>query len=281
MTVFISYSREDQAFVDRLSIELLNHNVKVWRDEYKLSAGDSLTQRIHSGIDQASFLCVVISDSALASEWVKKEIAAGLLREQERSGFTIVPLLIEPVSVPEPLRDYLWIDFTQGYDAGIRRLLALLERKYAAEGSGGAAEDEDYFLFWGTEEGYVDEQYDLLIEIVSLDREERFCILTRVQFRGNEEATEEGFRSRQIDRPKDYLFQMLAAEFAENPARVQVHADKPARATFSVTSEDGALEFTVRAEVKMLGASEGVSTVFNFGALFNQIAPTANRDLTG
>jgi hypothetical protein len=72
MTVFLTYSREDRAFVDRLSIERLNHNVKVWRDEYKLSAGDSLTQRIQSGIEQASFLCVVISDSALASDWVKR-----------------------------------------------------------------------------------------------------------------------------------------------------------------------------------------------------------------
>ena len=35
MSVFISYSHADQAFVDKLSLRLLNENIKVWRDEYK------------------------------------------------------------------------------------------------------------------------------------------------------------------------------------------------------------------------------------------------------
>jgi hypothetical protein len=46
MSVFISYSHADQDFVDSLSLRLLNENIKVWRDEYKLSAGESLTARI-------------------------------------------------------------------------------------------------------------------------------------------------------------------------------------------------------------------------------------------
>jgi hypothetical protein len=277
MTVFISYSRKDQTFVDKLSIDLLNHNVKVWRDEYKLSAGDSLTERIGKGIDQASFLCIVLSDSALASNWVQKEVTAGLLREQKNSGFTIAPLLLENVPVPEELADYMWIDFTKSYEEGARKLLALLERRYAAKESGGSAEDEDYFLFWGIEEGYVDGRYDLLVEIVSLDREERFCILTRVQLRGNDAAKEDGFRVRGIDSPKAYILNALAGEFAENPARVQVRSNKPARFRFSIKAEDGVLEFTTMAEVKMLGASKGETTVFNFGALFAQIKATAEK----
>ncbi|MDR4467198.1 MAG: toll/interleukin-1 receptor domain-containing protein [Nitrospira sp.] len=280
MAVFISYSRKDQAFVDKLSIDLLNHNVKVWRDEYKLSAGDSLTARIGKGIDQASVLCVVLSDSALVSKWVSKEVEAGLLRKQKKSGFTIVPLLVQPVPVPEELRDYLWIDFTQHYKEGIGKLLALLERKDHAGENGGLAEGEDYFNFWGTEQGYVEGRYELLIEVVSFDKEEQFCIVTRVQICGNEAATEDGFRERGIDSPKAYLIHALAENFAENPARVQVRINKPARATFPIMSEDGKLEFTAVAEVKMLGASEGVTTVFNFGGLFKQIKPTAEQRKT-
>jgi hypothetical protein len=86
MTVFISYSRKDEELVNRLSIELLKHDVKLWRDEYKLSDGDSITQKIGDAIGQSGFLCVALSDHAIASEWVKKEIAAGLLQAKERAG---------------------------------------------------------------------------------------------------------------------------------------------------------------------------------------------------
>lgn len=271
MTVFISYSHKDQEFVDKLSIELLNHNVKVWRDEYKLTGGDSLTQRIRDAIDQASFLCVALSDQGIASEWVKKEIAAGLLHEKEEAGFTIVPLRITDVELPEPLRDYLYIDFTKSFEEGSRKLLSLLERKDSDSLARGTTENVDYFFFWGTEGGYVERRYDLLLEIVSVDRQERFCIVTRVRIRGNEAATQQGFQVRGIESPKAYLLQALAAEFEAQPARVSVRSTKPANARFHITSEDGELEFDALAQVRMLGTSEGVTVVFNVGALFGQI----------
>ena len=220
MTVFISYSHKDGEFVDRLSIGLLNHNIKVWRDEYKISAGDSLTQRIRGAIDQASCLCVVLSDQAVASEWVRTEIAAGLLEEREKASFTIVPIRITDAEFPEPLRDHLYIDFRSSFEDGLRKLLHLLERKGADKLSSGATEDAQYFSYWSTEGGYIDGKYDLLLEVVSLDREERFCMVSRIRIRGNEAATEHGFQLRGIDAPKAYLLQALASEFAHQPARV-------------------------------------------------------------
>lgn len=271
MTVFISYSHRDREFVDRLSIGLLNHNIKVWRDEYKISAGDSLTQRIHGAIDQASCLCVALSDQTIASEWVRKEIAAGLLRERSKVGFTIVPLRITEVELPEQLRDHLYIDFRKNFEEGLSKLLSLLEKKGADKLTGGTIDDANYFSFWSTEGGYVDGRYDLLLEVVSLDREERFCIVSRIHIRGNKAATEQGFQKRSIDAPKAYLLQALATEFAHQPARVSLQSTKPVNARFHITSEDGELEFEALAEVKMLGRSEGVTALFNVGALFEQI----------
>jgi hypothetical protein len=273
MTVFISYSRKDEELVDRLSIELLKHDVKLWRDEYKLSGGDSLTQQIGDAICRSSFLCVALSDQAIASEWVKKEIAAGLLQAKERVGFTIVPLRIADIELPEPLQDYLYIDFTKSFEEGSRRLLNLIKRKHPDDG--GFADDADYFLFWSTEGGYVGERYDLLLEVVSVDREERFCIITRIRVRGNESATKEGFQARGIDSPKAYLLQALADEFTEQPARVSLQSAKPANASFRIKSGDGELEFEALAEVKILGASEGVTVLFNVGALLSQIMSTS------
>ena len=43
MSVFISYSRKDADFVDKLSYALIENNVKVWKDDMKMVAGDLLS----------------------------------------------------------------------------------------------------------------------------------------------------------------------------------------------------------------------------------------------
>jgi hypothetical protein len=106
---------------------------------------------------------------------------------------------------------------------------------------------------------------------VSVDREERFCIVTRIRIRGNESATRGGFQTRGIASPRRYLLQALADEFAEQPARVTLQSAKPANANFRIKPGDGELEFDALAEVKILGASEGVTVLFNVGALFGQV----------
>jgi hypothetical protein len=272
MSVFISYSHADQDFVDRLSLRLLNENIKVWRDEYKLSAGDSLTARIKDAIERASFLCVVISDSALASEWVRREIEVGLLREADSYRLTIIPLLLKDVEIPEPLKDRLWVDFRRDIAAGLTQLVGLLRRHYAVDDSSGTIEDADYFLYYGSEEGWVDGRYYLALDVVSFDREERFCLLTQVTFRGNDAATAEGLKARDIQSCRTYILRACSRAFAADPARVEVSAARSTRATFFIESEDGRLRFDARAEVKMLGAHRAETVVFNIGALFSQIA---------
>src|SRR5436309_1212261 len=114
MTVFISYSHQDKAFVDRLSLALLDRNINMWRDEYKMVPGDVLTDKIRGAIERASFLCIALSESAVASQWVQREIDAGLLRESEVSGLTIVPLIVGDCAIPEPLRTGFSSTFARG-----------------------------------------------------------------------------------------------------------------------------------------------------------------------
>jgi hypothetical protein len=108
MSIFLSYSRDDKQFVDRLSLSLLEKNFKVWRDEWKLKGGDSLADKIGGAITEAGFLCVVLSDHALASRWVEREIKLGLLAQSKTKRLTILPILIGDLKdsdVPPPLKD--------------------------------------------------------------------------------------------------------------------------------------------------------------------------------
>lgn len=279
--IFISYSHGDMEFVDRLSLRLLNENVKIWRDEYKISPGDSLSETVFGAIDKASLLCVVLSRSACTSNWVQQEIKTGLLREGQTTEFRIIPLRTDDLEIPEVLKDRLWIDFREDFDRGVSRLLAAIQRLDPVEGITGTVKDALYFSYYAIEGGWVKAIYDLALDVVSIDTEEEFCILTRIDFRGNEAATQAGFDERAISSGKAYVLSKCANEFSANPARVRISADRPARGSFHIVSEDGVLRFDAQYEAKMLGASQGVTTVFNIGALFAQICDKAGIPTAG
>src|SRR5882672_432818 len=126
MPVFISYSHADADFVDRLAAELIRARKPVWVDRYELRAGDSLIGRIQEEITRAGAMLVVLSEASVNSEWCKKELSAGLIRELEEKRVIVIPLLIEDCSVPMFLRDKRYADFRTKFTAGLDEILEAL-----------------------------------------------------------------------------------------------------------------------------------------------------------
>lgn len=123
MPVFISHSHQDKDFVDRLAMQLVYHRVRVWVDRWELNVGDSLTTRIEREISGASALLLVLSRASVASDWVRRELNAGLVRELEEKRVVVMPVLKEECDVPLFLRDKLYADFRTDFDSGLSRLL--------------------------------------------------------------------------------------------------------------------------------------------------------------
>ena len=60
--VFICHASEDKKdFVRPLAELIQQQNIDVWYDEFSLSIGDSLTQKIDEGLAKAKFGIVVLS----------------------------------------------------------------------------------------------------------------------------------------------------------------------------------------------------------------------------
>ena len=60
MKVFISYASEDRAdFVDSLATALRSSGLDVWYDQFVLRPGDSLREKIESGLAQCDYGIVV------------------------------------------------------------------------------------------------------------------------------------------------------------------------------------------------------------------------------
>lgn len=72
--VFISYSRDDQNYVDRLAEWLRTSGIPVWLD-HNIDYGDTWTRQIEKQLDASDAVVVVMSVSSRESTWVGREIA--------------------------------------------------------------------------------------------------------------------------------------------------------------------------------------------------------------
>ena len=89
--VFISHATEDKGFVRKLAKTLSESGVNVWYDEYELSVGDSLRQKIDDGLVRSRFGAVVLSPSFFQKNWTKYEMD-GLVARQIAGERVILPI---------------------------------------------------------------------------------------------------------------------------------------------------------------------------------------------
>ena len=103
--VFISHSHQDKDFVDKLAGQLVMHIAYVWLDRWETKVGDSLLGKVQAGIKSASALLIILSKASVASEWCKKELHAGLMRELQEKRVVVLPLLLADCDIPVFLKE--------------------------------------------------------------------------------------------------------------------------------------------------------------------------------
>lgn len=78
---FISYSRKDQEFVQKLHKNLLKRHVLCWFDMEDMKTGDYIREKISTTIERYEKLILILSENSIDSEWVKFEFDTA--REKE------------------------------------------------------------------------------------------------------------------------------------------------------------------------------------------------------
>jgi hypothetical protein len=126
--VFISYSRTDREFVERLAADLEKNEITAWIDRTDMRVGDTIADTIHQAIRSADFLIAVISRSSLESKWVRDEHRVGAYVDVEKDGAFFLPALIEDVPLPPDLAYRQYADFREDYDRGLHDLLTRLAK---------------------------------------------------------------------------------------------------------------------------------------------------------
>lgn len=135
--IFLSYSRKDRAFVDRLAHDLKVDGIAVWIDQSGIQAGKVWDVVVQGALDDASQVIVVLSPDSVMSRNVLDEVSSAL-----DSGKNVIPVLHRACNVPLRLRRVQYIDFQQDYTDGLAVLKAALSGKevsfpsIASKGSG-------------------------------------------------------------------------------------------------------------------------------------------------
>lgn len=127
-SVFLSHNSKDKPWVKKLAERLTADGVVVWLDEAELNIGDSLIEKISSGIREMEYVAAVISRNSVESTWVQKEINLAMSKEIMGRKVTVLPLLIERCELPAALTDKLYADFTnpENFETEYLRLLRTL-----------------------------------------------------------------------------------------------------------------------------------------------------------
>ncbi len=128
MRVFLSHNSKDKAFARALARRLRAHGADVWFDEWEIAPGQSILERLESGLETSDAFTVLWSQNARQSPWVGAELRAYLRRRIDNATLRVIPIQLDDSPLPVLLRDYC--GFCSGDRHGLspdRIALAILE----------------------------------------------------------------------------------------------------------------------------------------------------------
>jgi tetratricopeptide (TPR) repeat protein len=133
LQIFISYAHRDRSFVDRLARDLQQNRIRYWIDQHEILGGESVVEAIENAIRTSDVLLVALSYNSLNSRWVREELEMMLLRATNE-GAILLPIRLDHCEVPLRLQARRYIDFSQGYEAGLSDLMASLAEWHQRKG---------------------------------------------------------------------------------------------------------------------------------------------------
>ena len=264
MPVFISYSHADKDFAENLAVHLVQAKQNVWIDKWELNAGDSIIAKIEEALEGADAILVILSKDSVKSEWCKKELRSGLIRELELRAVVVIPIVIDDCDIPLFLREKLHIDFRTDRDAKFALLLRSLDR--ISNPAQSRAEAPGYHIDWSMSVISHKDEFGIEWNIVDHGENLPYVILTQVIF-WPAGSTQSFFRQLMTDVRKFVFAAEIMREVMgyEKEIRLLITSPDPVRknVTYAKDGEKGAVEISII--VRRMGLDNGMDTLVDVG----------------
>jgi len=131
--VFLCHASIDKPIVNRVATDLARLEIAPWLDSWKIRAGDSIPQKISSGIKDSDCVVVFLSKNAVTSHWVEREWQAKYWDEIQRNEVLVIPALLEDCEIPQLLKAKKYADFREDYGDGLKELLLAVSRNASSD----------------------------------------------------------------------------------------------------------------------------------------------------
>lgn len=272
MGVFISYSHADADFVDKLSVEFIKNKIPMWRDKWELNVGDSLIEKVQEALQESDFLCLVLSKNFIESEWCKKELTSGLLRELEEKRVVVLPLLIEDCNLPIFLRGKVYADFKKSFENGFSELIKVLAPLISS--NQGRTINDEYTTDWGIDWGYTDNNlFYIRIEAVHIYKRKDYSILSRLNFVASKKLTEYHnlFQKENLGWfNRETLLAFLYENQKLSDTSLVIEDNYPISQNIHISDKKGK-DFEIELYCRRLGNDDGNNIVYHFQPMIEQI----------
>lgn len=272
MPIFISYSHENKDFVDKLAMQLVHRNVNVWLDRWELSIGDSIIDRVQEAVDGASALLVILSKASIASEWCKRELSSGFLRELEEKRVVVMPVLLEDCDIPLFARGKLYADFRTNFDDGLRTVvegIAKVTSPFLAR-----AKEPEYHVDWSIDWGDVNGLFAIILNFVEQAQNQPYTCLTNIEVLCSPVATEKYEVKKESigeEHARAYIIGVINKYFQGRPDfRPLLVTEREQVEKVTVAGPDYGEEYRLRIGVRRLGEDTGRDVLVNTTTLIAQ-----------
>ena len=272
MPVFISYSHADELMVNKLAAYLVKHNANVWVDTWELNVGDSILNKVQDAIQESSALLVVLSKSSVESEWCKKELSAGLMRELDEKRVVVLPVLLEDCEIPIFLREKMYADFRKNFDVGLRQILDAIAK--ITNAYQGRLEEAEGYVDWSEDWGFTDGLFHLRFTIVNTSTVLPMTFLTQIYVFCNEVATNRYRQYQEVG--LDWIGRAVIAEalfdFGEkDDYRVILDSTFPQEIKATIADPSKGSSYEVVCESRKMGQDNGKDQLVNISDYLKNI----------
>lgn len=118
LSIFLSHSSRDKAFVRRINSDLKSGGFDTWIDEDNIPYAASISEEIQNGLTKADVIFLFLSEAAVRSKWVSTEWQSQFFKQVSGGKTMVVPVLVDDCELPEFLQDRKYIDFRKKSEYG-------------------------------------------------------------------------------------------------------------------------------------------------------------------
>lgn len=275
MALFLSYSHSDSAFAEKLAAHLVDEGARIWVDKWELRVGDSIVERVQEAVGGADAVLVVLSPDSVESQWCKKELATGLVRELDEKRVVVLPILYRDCEIPPFLRDKRYADFRESFDEGLKETLEAVAGVMSEDL--GRTSGPDYHTDWAIDWGVSEEGVEFHLTLVSFPDDVAYTVLLQAVLVGNEAATVRyvEFAERGLDRLARLVVLEAAAQAVEGSKLRFVLSDgTPQHHHHVLETSTAGIGYDLYVQCRRLGEDNGKGVFFEYGGFFAAVRDT-------